>query len=60
MASHRFKTDPPPRVPLTIEFHYEVDERGESYRVWEKQLLEPIGVGGDAEHLERHLIEQHP
>ena len=55
----RFQSDKPPRMPLRLEFHYEVDERGENYRVWEEQLREPIGIGGDPEHLERVLKEQH-
>lgn len=49
----------PPRMPLRFEFHYEVDERGENYRVWEEQLSEPVGLGGDPEHLDRR-IDQHP
>jgi len=49
------KSDLPDRMPLRLEFHYEVDERGESYRVWEEQFRQPVGIGGDLEHLQRHL-----
>jgi hypothetical protein len=45
----------PERIPLTLELHYEVDELGENYRVWEEQFSEPVGIGGDLEHLSRHL-----
>ena len=45
----------PPRMPLLLAFHYEVDDRGESYRVWEEQLREPVGIGGDRDHFERRL-----
>ncbi len=41
------KSDIPARMPLRLEFHYEVDERGENYRVWEEQFREPVGIGGD-------------
>ena len=44
-----------PRMPLLLEFHYEVDDRGDSYRVWEEQLREPVGIGGDLDHFERRL-----
>jgi hypothetical protein len=47
----------PPRMPLRFEFHYEVDDRGDSYRVWEEQFREPIGIGGDLDHFERRLSE---
>ena len=43
----------PERMPLLLELHYEVDDRGESYRVWEEKLREPVGIGGDVQHLER-------
>ena len=56
---YRFPSDQPPRMPLRLEFHYEVDERGENYRVWEEQPREAVGLGGDLEHLERVLKEQH-
>jgi hypothetical protein len=52
---YRPKSDAPPRMPLRFEFHYEVDDRGETYRVWEEQLHEPIGLGGDLGHLERRV-----
>jgi hypothetical protein len=55
----RFQSDKPPPMPLRLEFHYEVDERGENYRVWEEQMREPIGLGGDLEDFERVLKEQH-
>jgi len=45
----------PERIPLRLEFHYEVDELGENYRVWEEQFSEPVGIGGDLEHLPRHV-----
>ncbi|HMI83476.1 MAG TPA: hypothetical protein VK550_05240 [Polyangiaceae bacterium] len=45
----------PARIPLRLAFHYEVDERGEKYRVWEEQLREPVGIGGDLDHLQRHV-----
>jgi hypothetical protein len=46
----------PERIPLRFELHYEVDELGESYRVWEEQFREPVGIGGDLDHLERRLF----
>ena len=49
----RSNSEKPRRKPLLLEFHYEVDDRGESYRVWEEQLHEPVGIGGDLDHLER-------
>ena len=45
----------PPRMALTLEFHYEVDDRGDSYRVWEEQFHEPISIGDDLDPLERRL-----
>ena len=45
----------PERMSMRIEFHYEVDELGEKYRVWEEQFREPVGIGGDLEHLERKV-----
>jgi hypothetical protein len=48
-------TNFPERIPLTLEFHYEVDERGDNYRVWEEQFREPVGIGGDLDHLSRRL-----
>ena len=51
----RFQSQPPPRMPLVLEFHYEVDDRGDSYRVWEEQLHEPVGIGGDLDHFDRRL-----
>jgi hypothetical protein len=52
---YRPKSDAPPRMPLRLEFHYEVDDLGETYRVWEEQLREPVGIGGDLEPLEQRL-----
>ena len=51
----RSNSERPPRMPLLLEFHYEVDDRGESYRVWEEHLREPIGIGVDLDHFERRL-----
>jgi len=51
----RSKSVVPERIPLQLEFHYEVDDRGESYRVWAEQLHEPVGIGGDLDHLERRV-----
>ncbi|HMJ52252.1 MAG TPA: hypothetical protein VK540_09255 [Polyangiaceae bacterium] len=56
MANEKRSTsDVPERIPLRLEFHYEVDDRGDSYRVWEEQFREPVGIGGDLNHLERRL-----
>jgi hypothetical protein len=51
----RSKSDIAERVPLRLEFHYEVDDLGETYRVWEQPLREPVGIGGDLDRLERRL-----
>jgi hypothetical protein len=51
----RSKSDIPERIPLRLAFHYEVDALGENYRVWEEQLREPVGIGGDLDHLERRM-----
>jgi len=51
----RPKSDIPERIPLRLEFHYEVDALGESYRVWAEQFREPVGIGGDLDHLERRV-----
>jgi hypothetical protein len=51
----RSKSVVPDRIPLLIEFHYEVDELGEGYRVWEEKFREPVAIGGDLEHLSRHV-----
>jgi hypothetical protein len=53
--NNRFNSQVLDRMPLQFEFHYEVDDRGEHYRVWAEQLREPIGIGGDLEHFERRL-----
>ena len=45
----------PERMPLLLEFHYEVDELGENYRVWEEQFREPVSIGGDVDRLERRV-----
>jgi len=45
----------PERLPLTFELHYEVDELGENFRVWEEQFREPVGIGGDLDHLQRRV-----
>jgi hypothetical protein len=56
MANEKQSTsERPPRMPLRLEFHYEVDDRGDHYRVWEEQLREPIGIGSDLDHFERRL-----
>ena len=52
---NRPKSGMPERIPLRLEFHYEVDDRGENYRVWAEQFREPIGIGGDLEHLPRQV-----
>ena len=52
---NRSKSNFPERIPLRLEFHYEVDELGEHYRVWEEQFREPVGIGGDLDHLERRV-----
>jgi hypothetical protein len=51
----RSTSEIPERIPLRLEFHYEVDELGETYRVWAEQFREPVGIGGDLEHLERRV-----
>jgi hypothetical protein len=51
----RSSSETPERMPLLLELHYEVDDRGESYRVWEEKLREPVGIGGDPEHLDGRL-----
>ena len=48
-------SETPPRMPFLLAFHYEVDDRGDSYRVWEEQLREPVGIGGDSDHFERRF-----
>jgi hypothetical protein len=45
-------SDIPERIPLRLEFHYEVDDLGESYRVWEELFREPVSIGGELAHRE--------
>jgi hypothetical protein len=51
----RSKSGIPERLPLHLEFHYEVDDRGDNYRVWEEQFREPVGIGSELDRLERRL-----
>jgi hypothetical protein len=56
MANEKYsKSEIPERLPLRLEFHYEVDDRGDNYRVWEELFRGPVGIGGDLDHLERRL-----
>ena len=50
----RLKIDAPHRVPLLLEFHYEVDDRGEHYRVWAEQRQESVNMGRGTSGAERH------